>query len=109
MWLFQNAVTVLILASGFAFAIAASLACFPRAVRPICLATFGLFCIGEASVALGYWGQSDRLNTVLALLQLLPSLAFTAGIALFEARVVRVLLVYSVLWVRINASIPVLI
>jgi hypothetical protein len=36
----------------------------------------------------------------MALLEMVPSLAFTAGIALYEAHVVRVLLVYSALWVR---------
>ncbi len=31
---------------------------------------------------------------------MVPSLVFTAGVALYEAHVVRVLLVYSALWVR---------
>jgi hypothetical protein len=99
MWLFQNAITVLVLALGFTFAILVSLAGFPRAVRPTCLTVWALFSIGEAAVALGYWAESDLLNTVLAMLQLLPSLAFIIGIAFFEARVVYVLLVYSALWV----------
>jgi hypothetical protein len=99
MWLFQNAITVLILALGFAVAILVSLAGFPRAIRPICLTVWALFSMGEAAVALGYWAESDRLNAVLAMLQLLPSLVFIIGIAFFEARVVRVLLVYSALWV----------
>ncbi len=104
MWLFQNAITDLVLAFGFTFALVASLAGFPRAVRPTCLATLALFCVGEAVVAIGYEDQSDWRNSVLAVFQLLPTLAFTAGIAFFEARVVRVLLVYSALWVGPQAS-----
>ena len=56
-WLFQNAINPFILAAGFAFAIAASLAGFPRTLRPACIATFGLFSLGEAVVAAGYWEQ----------------------------------------------------
>ena len=99
MWLFQNAISVLVLALGFAFAILVSLAGFPRAIKPTCLTVFSLFSICEAAIALGHWANSDWQNAVLAMLQLLPSLAFIIGIAFFEARVVRVLIVYSALWV----------
>jgi hypothetical protein len=98
-WLFQNGISTLALTLGFAFAILASLAGYPRTLRPTCLLSFGLFSLCNAVAAIGYWEQSDLLNTVLALFQMIPSIAFTMGIAFFEARVVRVLLVYSALWV----------
>jgi hypothetical protein len=63
-WLFQNAITTLILAAGFAFAIAASLAGFPRTLRPTCIATFALFSLGEAVAAAGYWDQVRKLSAL---------------------------------------------
>jgi uncharacterized membrane protein len=53
---------------------------------------------------LGYWDQSDRLNTFLAALQSIPSIAFTLGIAFFEAQVVRILLVFSTLRVLLPSA-----
>ena len=106
LWLFQQAVTDLVLAAGFAFALAASLAGHPRAVRPACLVTWALFSACEAAVALGYWAEADRVNAALAAAQCLPSLAFAAGIALCEASVVRVLLVYAALWASPHPAPP---
>ena len=60
-WLFQTAITPLILAAGFAFAIVASLAGFPHTLRPACIATFALFSLGEAVVAAGYSDQAREL------------------------------------------------
>jgi hypothetical protein len=103
-WLFQFAISNLILAVGFAFAIVASLAGFPRTICPTCLVTLALFSLSKVVVMLGYWDQSDRLNTFLAALQLIPNIAFTLGIAFFEAQVVRILLVFSTLRVLLPSA-----
>ena len=99
-WLFEWVLPYLLVAAGLAALLACSLAGRPRAGRPALLAAFSVVIASQAVAAGGYWARSAGRDAAVNALELVPNAAFAAGLARFEPRFLRVLLVYGALQAR---------